>query len=57
MSCKFAIKKGESASLRDFEDLLVELRKCHNPMRCPHGRPTIVRIDEREIFAYFKRTV
>lgn len=57
LSCKFAIKKGESASLRDFEDLLVELRKCHNPMRCPHGRPTIVRIDEREIFAYFKRTV
>ena len=57
LSCKFAIKKGESASLRDFEDLLNELRKCRNPMRCPHGRPTIVRIDEREIFAYFKRTV
>lgn len=57
LSCKFAIKKGENASLRDFEDLLVELRRCQNPMRCPHGRPTIVRIDEREIFAYFKRTV
>ncbi len=57
LSCKFAIKKGESASLRDFEDLLVELRQCQNPMRCPHGRPTIVRIDERELFAYFKRSV
>ena len=57
LSCRLAIKKGESASLADFDELLKQLRNCEQPMRCPHGRPTIVRIEEAEIFAYFKRQV
>ncbi len=55
LSCRHAIRKGESASMPDFRDLVERLRKCKNPMRCPHGRPTLVKIDEREIFAFFKR--
>lgn len=55
LSCRHAIKKGESASLVDFRDLLDKLRQCKSPMRCPHGRPTLVKIDEREILAFFKR--
>jgi len=55
LSCRHAIRKGESASLTDFRELLVRLRRCQYPLRCPHGRPTIIRIDEKEVFAYFKR--
>ncbi|MFZ5628061.1 MAG: DNA mismatch repair endonuclease MutL [Spirochaetota bacterium] len=55
LSCRHAIRKGESASLPDFRELTDRLRRCRNPMRCPHGRPTLVKIDEREVFAFFKR--
>ncbi|MBS0617255.1 MAG: DNA mismatch repair endonuclease MutL [Spirochaetes bacterium] len=55
LSCRHAIRKGESASLSDFRELLARLRQCTYPLRCPHGRPTIIRIDEKEVFAYFKR--
>lgn len=57
LSCRHAIRKGETASLTDFDELIAQLRECESPLRCPHGRPTIVRIDEREIFSYFKRQV
>ncbi len=55
LSCRHAIRKGETASLADFGELIEQLRLCEAPLRCPHGRPTVVRIDEREIFSYFKR--
>lgn len=55
LSCRHAIRKGESASMVDFRELVDRLRSCKNPMRCPHGRPTLVKIDEREVFAFFKR--
>jgi len=55
LSCKFAIKKSESASLTDFKELLQKLSICENPARCPHGRPTIVKLDEKEVHAFFKR--
>lgn len=55
LSCRHAIKKGETASIPDFRELMDKLRGCRNPMRCPHGRPTLVKIDEREVLAFFKR--
>ncbi len=57
LSCRHAIRKGETASLTDFRELIEKLKLCRNPLRCPHGRPTVVRIDEKEVFAYFKRLV
>lgn len=57
LSCRHAIRKGETASLTDFRELIDRLKMCRMPLRCPHGRPTVVRIDEKEVFAYFKRQV
>lgn len=57
LSCRHAIRKGETASLADFRELVEKLKLCRNPLRCPHGRPTVIRIDEKEVFAYFKRQV
>lgn len=57
LSCRHAIRKGETASLTDFRELVDRLKDCRMPWRCPHGRPTIVKIDEKEVFAYFKRQV
>ncbi|HRP68757.1 MAG TPA: DNA mismatch repair endonuclease MutL [Turneriella sp.] len=57
LSCRHAIRKGETASLADFREQIEKLKLCRMPLRCPHGRPTVIRIDEKEIFAYFKRQV
>ena len=55
LACRQAIKKGELESLNHLKELIEELQKCKNPMRCPHGRPTMVFIGEEEILRLFKR--
>jgi DNA mismatch repair protein MutL len=35
--------------------LLERLQTCANPMHCPHGRPTIVRLEPEAIARLFKR--
>jgi DNA mismatch repair ATPase MutL len=31
------------------------LQRCANPMHCPHGRPTVVRLEPEAIARLFKR--
>jgi DNA mismatch repair protein MutL len=35
--------------------LVARLRTCENPMHCPHGRPTIVRLEADAVARLFKR--
>jgi len=35
--------------------IVTRLRECANPMHCPHGRPTMVRLGSDEIARMFKR--
>jgi DNA mismatch repair protein MutL len=35
--------------------LVERLQRCANPMHCPHGRPTIVRLEPDRIAKLFKR--
>ena len=36
--------------------LLKNLAKCRNPLNCPHGRPTIVKVSKYDLEKMFKRT-
>ena len=36
--------------------LINNLSKCRNPLNCPHGRPTVVKISKYDIEKLFKRT-
>lgn len=49
MACKTAIKAGEELALSKMAYLVEELFKTSNPALCPHGRPIIVRISQKEI--------
>lgn len=57
MSCKAAIKGGDSISRPEAEKLIDELLALENPYHCPHGRPTIISMSKYEIEKKFKRIV
>ncbi len=55
LSCRHAIKKGDSDSVANLSELIDALSRCETPGRCPHGRPTMVFLGRSEIFSLFKR--
>ena len=57
MSCKAAIKGGQTISYTEADHLVAELLKLDNPYQCPHGRPIIISMSEYEIEKKFKRIV
>jgi len=57
MACHTAIRAKQALSLREMEALVRDLENCDNPNHCPHGRPTKIRWEHREIEKLFKRIV
>jgi DNA mismatch repair protein MutL len=54
-ACRQAVKAGVRLGPEEAAALLRELRQTTVPQTCPHGRPTIVAIDQSEIEKMFKR--
>ena len=57
MSCKAAVKGGSRLDERQAQELLKELMQLENPYNCPHGRPVMVKITQRELEKKFKRII
>jgi DNA mismatch repair protein MutL len=55
LACHSVTRAGERLDLSEMTTLLDRLQVCENPMHCPHGRPTIVRIEQGGIARLFKR--
>ncbi|SER13253.1 DNA mismatch repair endonuclease MutL [Natrinema salaciae] len=55
LACYPSITGNTSLTEGSVVDLLEALDGCENPYACPHGRPVIVRFDEREIEERFER--
>jgi DNA mismatch repair protein MutL len=55
LACHSVVRAGEALAAGEMSELLSRLQRCANPMHCPHGRPTIVRIAPEEIARRFKR--
>jgi DNA mismatch repair protein MutL len=55
LACHSVTRAGERLDLAEMQTLLQRLERCDNPMHCPHGRPTIVRLDSESIARMFKR--
>jgi DNA mismatch repair protein MutL len=56
LACHSVTRAGERLERAEMDALLARLIRCENPMHCPHGRPTIVRIEADAIARMFKRT-
>ena len=57
MACKASVKGNTNITIQDMESLINDLRKCHNPFNCPHGRPTIIHFSIYELEKMFKRSM
>lgn len=54
-ACKMAVKAGDRLSFEEMARLVSELKKTSNPYLCPHGRPIVVCISNRELDKMFGR--
>ncbi len=55
LACHSVVRAGERLEYPEMTALVERLQRCDNPMHCPHGRPTIVRLEGDAIARLFKR--
>ena len=56
MACKKAIKAGEKLEKTQALALLENMKKCKDALHCPHGRPTLITLEMKEITRKFGRS-
>jgi DNA mismatch repair protein MutL len=54
--CRHAVKANDPLAGPELENLLEELRHCAMPYSCPHGRPTLIEMNFRELEKKFGRS-
>lgn len=55
LACHSVTTAGETLDTTEMTTLVERLQVCANPMHCPHGRPTMVRLGVDDIAKMFKR--
>ncbi len=54
--CKTAaVKAGQILSQEQMQSLLKQLERCHTPLTCPHGRPTMIHMSSEQLEREFGR--
>ena len=56
-SCKAAVKANRRLSMMEMDALLQALAPLENPLTCPHGRPTALRITKTRLEREFGRSM
>lgn len=56
MACKKSIKAGEKLNKAQAEALLENMKKCKDALHCPHGRPTLITLEMKELSRKFGRS-
>jgi len=54
--CRHAVKAHDPLGGAELENLIDDLRRCAMPYTCPHGRPTLIEMNYRELEKKFGRT-
>jgi DNA mismatch repair protein MutL len=53
--CRHAVKANDPLGGPELENLIEDLRHCAMPYTCPHGRPTLIEMNYRELEKKFGR--
>ena len=54
--CRHAVKANDPLAGPELENLIEDLRHCAMPYTCPHGRPTLIEMNFRELEKKFGRS-
>jgi DNA mismatch repair protein MutL len=54
-ACHSSIRSGQSLSLPEMRELIVQLERCSSPRACGHGRPTMLLMSQEELARQFER--
>ncbi|KTB49037.1 DNA mismatch repair protein MutL [Dehalogenimonas alkenigignens] len=55
IACHSAVRAGKTLSIDEIRVLLLDLEKAKVPNTCPHGRPTLLKLDSAALERHFKR--
>ncbi|AFV01633.1 DNA mismatch repair protein MutL [Dehalobacter sp. UNSWDHB] len=55
LACRSAVKGKERLMVQEMDEIIQKLGRADNPYSCPHGRPTIIQISEKELNHKFER--
>jgi DNA mismatch repair protein MutL len=55
LACHPSLKAGDELTDAEASTLLERLGSCENPYACPHGRPTVLTIEEEVLVRGFGR--
>lgn len=55
MACHSSIRFNRTLTMDEMKEVVRQLYKCQNPYHCPHGRPTFIILDEKELTKEFLR--
>ncbi|SDN01110.1 DNA mismatch repair protein MutL [Halogranum gelatinilyticum] len=56
LACHPSLKAGDTLDAETAEELLGRLGECEQPFACPHGRPTVLSIEEETLASGFGRS-
>lgn len=54
-ACKAAVKGNENLSVIEIKQLIKDLVNCNDPFTCPHGRPTVLQLNKKDLEKIFLR--
>ncbi|HXP63730.1 MAG TPA: DNA mismatch repair endonuclease MutL, partial [Dongiaceae bacterium] len=54
--CRHAVKANDPLAGAELQNLVEDLRRCAMPYTCPHGRPTLIEMNFRELEKKFGRS-
>ena len=55
MACHHSIRFNRALTMQEMNEVVRQLNDCENPYHCPHGRPTFVILDEKDLAKEFLR--
>lgn len=55
MACHSSIRFHRTLTMEEMKQVIIDLGKCEQPFHCPHGRPTLICLDEKDLIKDFER--
>lgn len=55
MACHSSIRFNRTLTMDEMKQVILDLGKCEQPFHCPHGRPTLICLEDRTLKFEFER--